>query len=72
MNLLEHYILEVLEKKVVPPEYVDMWDGERHYFQERLVVKYKVNCYGSESIVTETYFDMNRFKEDLKRGYILR
>ena len=56
MNLLEHYIIEVISKE---------------HIENYIKVNLKVDCYGSISNMTRYYTNEQELQEDISRGYFL-
>ena len=69
MNLLEHYIKEVIS--VTPCPFETDYKGKHLEFKEAVEAMLRVNCYGSEEIVTKIYADKKELEEDLEKGYYL-
>ena len=61
MNLVEHYIQEILSEKIKINPYTD---------KPYCVVKMIVNCYGNTSEVN-TIFDAEEWERVKKQGYYL-
>ena len=67
MNLLEHYIKEIIEERPLN-------EKERKEFKTNpddwVYVKWKYNCYGSKQI-SEDYYPKTYWEKIKKQGYAL-
>ena len=67
MNLLEHYIKEVLEVENVTNKYPEIFDIVNEPIYE---IKMIVNCYGSKETV-EVIWLKSQYETNMQRGYFL-
>ena len=65
MNLLEHYIEEVLEIEDVTNEYLEIFANIKEPVYR---IKMNVNCYGSTETV-EVMWLKSQYETNMQRGY---
>ena len=73
MNLIEHYIKEVLSVKDITEEYKEII---KVYYEDIVIdepvyeVKMKINCYGREETVIVVW-DKSEYEGNINRGYYM-
>lgn len=67
MNLLEHYIEEVLEIEDVTNKYLKIFSGINEPIYK---IKMVINCYGNKEEI-ENIWHKSEYEYNIKKGYYL-
>jgi hypothetical protein len=67
MNLLEHYIEEVLEIEDITNKYLEIFDIVKEPLYR---IKMIVSCYGNKEIV-EVMWSKSQYETNINKGYYL-